>query len=105
MQRNEPTMGAMAIAAAVVALAVTLGCAIWQSSAKESSQEAAQRATENLQSVINDMASGKRHTDIPPPPPPPWPAQHPILSGVIAFFAVLILGRLYIFMLRVEHRD
>ena len=34
----------------------------------------------------------------------PWPAAHVGLSAVIVFFAVLIVGRLYIFMRRIESR-
>lgn len=35
----------------------------------------------------------------------PWPARHPIWSGVIVMIGVAIIGRVYLFMRRLEDHN
>jgi hypothetical protein len=90
---------------AVVLGLVTVGvCSVWQITSEETPTEAAQRTGRDLDAAIDSLASGDRPSAQSTAPEAPWPTAHPFLSGLLVFVATLIIGRLYLFMRRLEDR-
>lgn len=84
-------MGKVAVVALVVALIVGFACDAWQSS-----YVADQNSTgfENVQRAIDDSgAPASLRRDPIAAPQAPLPAQHPVLSAILAFIIVLVVGR------------
>lgn len=96
------------VLAFVLAGIAWLGCGWWSDRVSDTPQEAANRASANFNQTVADMAAGKDPKTDPKAnttsPAPPWPARHGPLTAGIVFLAVLVIGRLYIFMVRLERR-
>jgi hypothetical protein len=98
------SMWVYVVSSAVLAGVVYLALTVWGNASQETTPEAVERVRADFHTTLDNLASGNHTAAASSPPSIPWLAAHPAAGALIAFGALCIVCRLYVFMRTLEDR-
>lgn len=94
-------MRTVGVLSALTLISVWLGCIAWYTTTVGTEWEQTMRGVECARARFDAAMEGRPEPDC-HEPHPGWPARHPVLSAIIASLAVLVGGRLWLLLRRLE---